>query len=59
MHRFKIAQRLKKVQGAQKLQLWLLSPYSAFSIFELQQHDIPQKITFSMKIYDFENESIV
>ena len=27
--------------------------------FELQQHNVPQKITFFMKIYDFENESIV
>ena len=28
-------------------------------IFELQQHNVPQKITFFMKIYDIENENIV
>ena len=27
--------------------------------FELQQHNVPQKITFFIKIYDIENESIV
>ena len=27
--------------------------------FELQQHNVPQKITFSMKMYDYENEIIV
>ena len=27
--------------------------------FELQQHNIPQKITFIMKIYDYENENII
>ena len=27
--------------------------------FELQQHIIPQKITFFMTIYDFENEKTV
>ena len=27
--------------------------------FKLQQHIIPQKITFSMKIYDYENENTV
>ena len=27
--------------------------------FELQQHNVPQKITFFMKIYDYENENIV
>ena len=27
--------------------------------FELQQHNVPQKITFFMKIYDSENENIV
>ena len=27
--------------------------------FELQQHIIPQKITFFMKIYDCENENTV
>ena len=26
--------------------------------FELQQHKIPQKTTFTMKIYDFENQDI-
>ena len=26
--------------------------------FELQQHNVPQKITFFMKIYDFENENL-
>ena len=27
--------------------------------FELQQHNVPQKITFFMKIYDYENENMV
>ena len=27
--------------------------------FELQQHNVPQKITFFMKIYVYENEIIV
>ena len=27
--------------------------------FELQQHNVPQKITFFMKTHDFENENIV
>ena len=27
--------------------------------FELQQHNVHQKITFFMKIYDIENENIV
>ena len=27
--------------------------------FELQQHNVPQKITFFMKIYNYENENIV
>ena len=27
--------------------------------FELQQHNVPKKITFFMKTYDFENENIV
>ena len=27
--------------------------------FELQQHIIPQKITFFMTIYDYENQNIV
>ena len=28
-------------------------------LFELQQHNVPQKITFFMKIHDYENESTV
>ena len=28
-------------------------------LFDLQQHNVPQKITFSMKIYDYENENTV
>ena len=28
-------------------------------VFELQQHTIPEKTTFIMKIYDFENQDIV
>ena len=32
-------------------------PISLF--FEVQQHTIPQKTTFLMKIYDFANENIV
>ena len=27
--------------------------------FELQQHNVPQKITFIMTIYDYENENII
>ena len=27
--------------------------------FELQQHNVPQMITFFMMIYDYENEIIV
>ena len=27
--------------------------------FALQQHNVPQKITFFLKIYDFENENAV
>ena len=34
-----------------------LPPMGPF--FELQQHNVPQKITFFMKIYDYENENIV
>ena len=29
------------------------------SFFELQQHNVPQKITFFMNIYDYKNECIV
>ena len=34
-----------------------LPPMGMF--FELQQHTIPQKTAFIMKIYDFENQEIV
>ena len=34
-----------------------LPPMDLF--FEQQQHTIPQKTTFIMKIYDFENQDIV
>ena len=34
--------------GAHKLQLQLLSPPLETQFFELQQHDVPQKITFFM-----------
>ena len=27
--------------------------------FELQQHNVPQKITFIMEIYEYENENII
>ena len=27
--------------------------------FKLQQHNVPEKITFFMNIYDYENENIV
>ena len=27
--------------------------------FEIQQHNVPEKITFFMKIYDFENKNTV
>ena len=34
-----------------------LPPIHTF--FKLHQHNVPQKITFFMKIYDYENENIV
>ena len=37
----------------------ILGPPPMGLFFALQQHNAPQKITFFMKIYDIENESIV
>ena len=31
----------------------------ALVFFELPQHNVPQKITFFMKIYDYKNDYIV
>ena len=36
----------------------ILAPSNGL-FFELQQHNVPQKITFIMKIYDYENENII
>ena len=35
------------------------SPSPIYTFFKLHQHNVPQKITFFMKIYDYENENIV
>ena len=46
-------------RGNHKLQLQLMSPPSTFLIFELYQHDVPQKNTFFIENSDSEKNSIV
>ena len=46
-------------RGNHKLQLQLMSPPSTFLIFELHQHDVPQKNTFFIENSDSEEKSIV
>ena len=57
VHHVDIAQKLRIWRGTHKLQLQLMSPPSTFLIFELHQHDVPQKNTFFKE--NSEEKSIV
>ena len=46
-------------KGASVVIFLILGPPPMGLFFALQQHNVPQKITFFMKIYDFENKNIV
>ena len=58
VHHVDVAQKFEIGRGTLKLQLQLMSPPSTFLIFELHQHDVPQKNTFFKENSDSEEKSI-
>ena len=54
-----VAQKISPLEGAKSEKIPHTSTPPIHTFFELQQHNVPQKITFFMKIYDYENENIV
>ena len=54
-----VAQKINPLEGALYGKNHHISAPPIHKLFDLQQHNVPQKITFSMKIYDYENEIIV
>ena len=59
VHYVVVAQKISPLEGAKYEKNYHTSAPPIHTFFELQQHNVPQKITFFMKIYGYENECIV
>ena len=56
VHHVDVAQKLRKVEGAEKAGNVAYEPPLTLLFFEGHQHDVPQRITFSFKI-DYSRKS--
>ena len=54
-----VAHKMSKWEGGQNGHFCKISPPTNDLLFELHQHDIPQKNTFLMVIKDLKNQFIV
>ena len=59
VHYVVVAQKISSLEGAKYDENQHTSTPPVHTFFNLQQNNVPQKITFFMKIYDYENENIV
>ena len=59
VHYVVVAQKISPSEGAKYDKNHHISAPPIHTFFQLHQHYVPQKITFFMKIYDYENENIV
>ena len=59
VHYVVVAQKISPSEGAKYDKNHHISDPPIHTIFKLHQHNVPQKITFFTKIYDYENENIV
>ena len=59
VHYVVAAQKIGPFEGAKYEKNHQTRAPPIHTFFELHQHNVPQKITFFMKIYDYENEIIV
>ena len=54
-----VAEKISPLKGAKYEKNHHTSAPSIHTFLKLQQHNVPQKITFFMKIYDCENKNTV
>ena len=59
VHYVVVAQKISPLEGAKYEKNHHTSAPPIHTFLKLQQHNVPQKIIFFMKIYDYENENIV
>ena len=58
-HYVVVAQKISPLEGTRYEKNHYISAPPIHSLFDLQQHNVPQNITFFMNICDYENESTV
>ena len=59
VHHVDVAQKLRKLKGGSYAAIVAYERPSQFQIFELYQHDVPQKSTFFIENSDSEEKSVV
>ena len=59
VHYVVVAQKIRPLEGAKYEKNHHTSTPPNHTFFKLQQNNVPQKITFFMRIYYSENENIV
>ena len=59
VHYVVVAQKISPLEGAKYEKNHHTTAPLIHTFLKLQQHNVPQKITFFMKIYDSENKDIV
>ena len=59
VHYVGVAQKISQLEGALFKKKHHTSTPPIHTFFELQQHNVPQKITFFMNIHDYQYENIV
>ena len=59
VHYVVVAQKISPLEGAKYEKNHHTNTPPIYTFLKLQQHNVPQKITFIMKIYDYENENII
>ena len=59
VHYVVLGQKISSLEGAKYAKIHHTSAPPIHTFFKLHQHNVPQKITFFMKIYDCENKNIV
>ena len=59
VHYVVVAQKISPLEGAKYEKNHHTSASAIHTFFELHQHNVHQKITFFMKVYDCENKNTV
>ena len=59
VHYVVVAQKISPSEGAKYEKNHHISAPPIHTFFKLHQHNVPQKIIFLMKIYDYENKNTV